>query len=57
MKRYKSARHAQRFFSAHDQISNPFHFHRHHLPAAQCRAAWSRASQTWAEVTGVAQIW
>jgi putative transposase len=54
MKRYKSARHAQRFLSAHDQIGNLFHLRRHRLPAAQYRDARTRAFQTWAEVTGVA---
>lgn len=54
MKRFKSARHAQRFLSAHDQIGNLFHLSRHRLPAAQYRAARTRAFQTWAEVTGVA---
>jgi putative transposase len=55
MKRFKSARHAQRFLSAHDQVSNLF-LRRHCLPATQCRAARSRAFQTWAEVTGVARV-
>ena len=54
MRRFKSARHAQRFLSAHDQANNLFHLRRDHLPAAQYRAARSRAFQTWAEVTGVA---
>ena len=54
MKRYKSPRHAQRFLAAHDGINNLFHLRRHRLPAAQYRAARTRAFQTWAEVTGVA---
>ena len=54
MKRFKSARHAQRFLSAHDQISNLFHLRRHHIPAAQYRTARTEAFRTWAEVTGVA---
>ena len=54
MKRFKSPRQAQRFLSAHDQISNLFHLRRDHLPATQCRAARTQAFQTWAEVTGLA---
>src|SRR5215217_955911 len=54
MKHFKSARQAQRFLSAHDQINNLFHLRRDHLPAAQYRAARTQAFQTWAEVTGVA---
>ena len=54
MKRFKSAGHAQRFLSSHDQINNLFHLRRNHLSAAQCRAARNQAFQVWAEVTGVA---
>src|SRR3954453_1838547 len=54
MKRFKSARQAQRFLSAHDQINNLFHGHRDHLPAHQYRAARAQAFQRWAEVTGIA---
>jgi putative transposase len=54
MKRFKSSRQAQRFLAAHDQINNLFHLRRHHLPAAQYRAARAQALRTWAEVTGVA---
>jgi putative transposase len=54
MKRFKSARQAQRFLSAHDQINNLFHLRRDHIPADQYRAARAQAFQTWAEVTGVA---
>src|SRR3954447_4786326 len=56
MKRFKSARQAQRFLSAHDQINNLFHLHRDHVPADQYRAAQTQAFQTWAEVTGVAAL-
>ena len=35
MKRYKSARQAQRFLSAHDQINNLFHLRRDHVTATQ----------------------
>lgn len=54
MKRFKSARHAQRFLSAHGQINNLFHLGRDHVTAAQYRAARTQAFQTWAEVAGVA---
>ncbi|MBV8704854.1 MAG: hypothetical protein JO118_14210 [Acetobacteraceae bacterium] len=56
MKRFKSAQHAQRFLSAHDQVNNLFRLRRHCLPATQYRAARSQAFQTWAEVTGVACV-
>src|ERR687896_773630 len=54
MKRFKSARQAQRFLSAHDQINNLFHLRRDHLPASEYRAARTQAFQTWAEISGVA---
>ena len=53
MKRFKSAGQAQRFLSAHDQISNLFHLRRDHVPAAQYRAARAQAFHTWAEISGV----
>jgi putative transposase len=56
MKRFKSARQAQRFLSAHDQINNLFHLRRDHIPADQYRAVRTQAFQTWAEVTGVAAL-
>jgi hypothetical protein len=39
MKRFKSARHAQRFLSTHSRIHNHFQLCRHHLSANQHRAA------------------
>src|ERR687885_829246 len=56
MKRFKSARQAQRFLSAHDQINNLVHRRRDHLPAPQYRAARAQAFQTWAEVTEIAAL-
>ncbi|HJU20076.1 MAG TPA: IS6 family transposase [Stellaceae bacterium] len=56
MKRFKSARQAQRFLSSHDQISNLFPLRRDHITADQYRAARTRAFQTWAEVTGAAAL-
>ena len=56
MKRFKSARHVQRFLAAHDQVNNLFHLRRHCLPAHQYRAAHAQARRTWAEVTGVVAV-
>ena len=56
MKRFKSARQAQRFLSAHDQINNLFHLRRDHVPADQYRAARTQAFQAWVEVTGMAAL-
>ena len=54
MKRFKSPRQAERFLSAHAQVSNLFHLRRDHLPAVQYRAARSQAFQVWAEISGMA---
>ena len=54
MKQFKSVSQVQRFLSAHDGISNLFHLRRHHVPAAQYRAARTEAFRVWAEMTGVA---
>jgi putative transposase len=53
MKRFKSARQAQRFLSAHERINNLFHLRRDHGAAGGYRAARVRASETWAEISGV----
>ena len=50
MKRYKSARHVQRFLSVHDQVNNLFHLRRDHRPAADHRAARAAAFEAWAEI-------
>lgn len=50
MERFKSARQAQRFLSAHDQIANLFHLRRDHVSAVRFRAARARASETWADI-------
>ena len=50
MKRYKSARHVQRFLSVHDQVHNLFHLRRDHRPAADYRAARAAAFEAWAEI-------
>jgi putative transposase len=54
MKRFKSARQAQRFLSTHEQISNLFHLRRDHVSASECRAARARAFEVWTEISSVA---
>jgi putative transposase len=54
MKRFKSARQAQRFLAAHDPINNLFHLRRDHVSAVQNRAARARAFEMWAAISGVA---
>jgi len=51
-KRFTSARQAQRFLSAHDQIANLFHLRRDHVTASQYRAARARAFEDWAKIAG-----
>src|ERR1044072_2649835 len=53
MKRFKSARQAQRFLSAHDQINNLFLLPRHRMPATDSRAARAQAFEAWHEVCGI----
>jgi putative transposase len=53
MKRFKSARHAQRFLSAHDPINNLFLLPRHLMPATDYRAKRARAFQAWHDVCGI----
>jgi putative transposase len=54
MQRFKSARHAQRFLSAHGRIHNHFQLRRHRLTATNYRSARTAAFRTWREVAGVA---
>ena len=54
MKRFKSARHAQRFLSTHSRIHNHFQLCRHHLSANQYRVARDTAFRTWRDVAGTA---
>jgi putative transposase len=54
MKRFKSARQAQCFLSAHDQTNNLFHLRRDHVSSTQYRALRAQAFHVWAEVSGVA---
>jgi putative transposase len=53
MKRFKSARQAQRFLSIHDQVANLFR-RPANTNAADHRAFRAQAFTTWSEVTGVA---
>jgi putative transposase len=54
MKRFKSARQAQRFLSAHGQINNLFHLRRDHVTASEYRIARARAFEVWADISSVA---
>jgi putative transposase len=52
MKRFKSARHVQRFVSIHDPIANFFHLRRDHVTATEYRITGAQAFETWAEIAG-----
>ncbi|MCC2666039.1 MAG: family transposase [Geminicoccaceae bacterium] len=52
MKCFKSAGQAQRFLSAHDQISNLSHLRRDHVTAAEYQSARAQAFAIWAEIIG-----
>ena len=54
MRRFKSARHAQRFLSTHARIHDHFQLRRHRLTAAQHRAARDAAFEAWRKVTRTA---
>ena len=53
MQRFKSARHAQRFLSAHGPIHGHFRPRRHRMAAGDYRAARSDAFRVWREETCV----
>jgi putative transposase len=55
MKRFKSARQAQRFLSVHDQVANLFR-RPANTKAADQRRARARAFQAWTEITGVVTV-
>jgi putative transposase len=55
MKRFKSARHVQRFLSAHDQINNLFLLPRHQMTTTDYHAERTRAFQAWHDVCGIKQ--
>ena len=54
MKRFKSARHLQRFISIHDPIANLFHFPRNSMNATDYRALRSKTMSVWADLAAVA---
>jgi putative transposase len=54
MQRFKSARHAHCFLSAHSRIHNLFQLRRHRIPATKYRSARDRAFSTWREAVGIA---
>jgi hypothetical protein len=56
MKRFKSARHLQRFVSIHDVIATLFHFPRHSLSAIQYRTLRTEAMIAWKELAGMHAI-
>jgi putative transposase len=53
MQRFTSARHAQRFLSAHSRIHNHVQLRRHRLTAHQHRSACDAAFCTWRDIGGV----
>ena len=53
MRRFKSARHLQRFASVHDQVGNLFMYCRYNTNAQQKREARDQAFETWERVTCV----
>jgi len=53
MKRFKSARHLQRFVSIHDPIANLFHFPRNAHNATDYRTLRSAAMAAWHEISCV----
>jgi putative transposase len=51
MRRFKSARHAQRFLCLHDAVRNLFRVGRHLLRSSNHRLLRSRSFAVWCEVT------
>jgi putative transposase len=47
MRRFKSARHLQRFASVHDQVGNLFMYCRYNTNAQQKREARDQAFEAW----------
>ncbi len=54
LQRFKSARHAERFLSAHSRIRNHLQLRRHPLAVGRQRAARDAAFRTWRKMAGVA---
>ncbi|EWY36545.1 hypothetical protein N825_22590 [Skermanella stibiiresistens SB22] len=55
MKRFKSAKQAQRFLSANDQIDNLFLLPRHRMTATDYRIERTSAFRAWHDVCGIEQ--
>jgi putative transposase len=53
VKRFQSARQAQRFLSIHDPIANLFHSPRNTINVKTYRAKRAAALAIWAEIAGV----
>ena len=53
MKRFKSARHLQRFVSIHDPVANLFHIPRHDTPSDNHRELRADAMKMW---NGIARL-
>lgn len=53
MKRFKSARHLQRFTSIHDPIANLFYIPRHEITSSHYRELRSTAMEMWCEITSL----
>jgi putative transposase len=56
MRRFKSAKHAQRFLSAFGPLSQHFQPRRHCLRAGEYRAILQSRFLAWNEITGVTQV-
>ncbi|KQT02888.1 hypothetical protein ASG42_25755 [Rhizobium sp. Leaf391] len=50
MKRFKSARHLQRFVSIHDPIANLFHIPRHDIPSSHHHELRAIAMEKWHQI-------
>lgn len=56
MRRFKSARHLQRFASVHNQVANLFTHCRYHADAKEKRALRTQASKAWESVTSAPML-
>jgi putative transposase len=56
MRRFKSARHLQRFTSVHDQVANLFMHCRYNTNAPERRPEHTQAFEAWEAVTGQSML-
>ncbi|MGF6995407.1 hypothetical protein P3T25_003775 [Paraburkholderia sp. GAS32] len=56
MRRFKSARHLQRFTSVHDQVENLFMHCRYDANAHEKRQVRTKAFEAWEPVTGTPML-